>query len=643
MELQMLYDYQYTVAAIITLAVLFVISYQRRSFSNSKSNLIYFRLLYCNFFAAVLDLFTFFTISYPQNYSPFVRYASNCIYLFVYELLVMTFVKYISALTHAPKPKRLSGFAYFAVLTVDAILLLTTPFTHLIFYFDGQLSYRHGILIWVLFVPPIVLLMFSIIACIYKKYSFSSFQLITMAMIFIIMVIYSVVQLYLPRLDMGTFMLSLVLVIIYAVFENSAYYTYMHTKCLNRRAFSELMQEYARTEQNAHLMLLTIDSRPENGGIHAENEFNETIIASADLLSRCYGKNIFFISGSKFILLLDQEDAKSETDIRSEIASVLRKYQERKHLKSPLSFRIRGFYLHEIRISDDYVDHLIEMLIHSDPDVWFSDKTPEKLLFDQHIYREIEDAVQNAINEERIFVNYQPIFDTQQKRIRSAEILVRLNDPYLGAISPDVFIPIAEKKGNIFQLGEIVFRKLCDFIVKNDPPSIGIDYIEINFSMIQFGKPGLADHYIEILREYGISPSLFNIELTESAQLLTDKTVSENTEKFAAAGFAFAIDDYGSGFASSDYLFRLPFELVKIDKSLIWAAAKDPNAMIVLRNSMRTIHELNKKIVVEGVEDQQMVDIVYENHGEFIQGYFYSKPLKTDDFIKFVRAFNGFD
>ena len=58
---------------------------------------------------------------------------------------------------------------------------------------------------------------------------------------------------------------------------------------------------------------------------------------------------------------------------------------------------------------------------------------------------------------------------------------------------------------------------------------------------------------------------------------------------------------------------------------------------------MRTIHELNKKIVVEGVEDQQMVDIVYENHGEFIQGYFYSKPLKTDDFIKFVRAFNGFD
>ena len=106
-------------------------------------------------------------------------------------------------------------------------------------------------------------------------------------------------------------------------------------------------------------------------------------------------------------------------------------------------------------------------------------------------------------------------------------------------------------------------------------------------------------------------------------------------------GIEFSLDDYGSGYSNTDYLFRFPFRIVKIDKTILWEAFKNEKAMIALRNTIRMIKELGLEIVVEGVENQEYVDYLTEEHCDYLQGYFYSKPIPDRDFLELLRRENA--
>ena len=199
---------------------------------------------------------------------------------------------------------------------------------------------------------------------------------------------------------------------------------------------------------------------------------------------------------------------------------------------------------------------------------------------------------------------------------------------------------MAEQNGMIIEIGELVFREVCSFIKTQDMKALGLDYIEVNLSFVQCIQENLAQRLTDIMREYGIDPHQINFEITETASSVKAQTLQKNMDQLISLGSTFSMDDYGTGFATANYLVNLPFELVKIDKSILWSAMEDQDAFIILRHTVEMLNALRKKIIVEGVETQKMVEVLTEMHCDYLQGFLYSKPLPEEDFIRFLSDKN---
>ena len=167
----------------------------------------------------------------------------------------------------------------------------------------------------------------------------------------------------------------------------------------------------------------------------------------------------------------------------------------------------------------------------------------------------------------------------------------------------------------------------------------GVNYIEINLSPVQCRQVNLVDSLVGMMREYDISPEKINLEITETAQLEGAEMMKLTgiMNRLHNYGVTFSIDDFGSGFAAIDYLVRLPVDLVKIDKGILWQAMEDKVAMMVLKHTIRMIKEVDKKIVVEGVETEEMVDLLVAEGCDYLQGYYFSKPIPQEQYLEFLR------
>lgn len=252
--------------------------------------------------------------------------------------------------------------------------------------------------------------------------------------------------------------------------------------------------------------------------------------------------------------------------------------------------------------------------------------------------KEIEKAVKLAIDRDELMVYYQPIFSIEKNLYNSAEALVRLNDEKLGWISPEIFIPIAEKNGLIIALGDQILRSVCKFIRDNNLIQSSIEYIEVNISPVQLQQPDYYKTVINILEEYGVKPSQINIEITETANMVGGSDiVNENIKKIVDYGISLSLDDYGSGYSNLDYINHMPFHIIKIDKYIVWDAFENIKAGITLEYTIRMLNALNYMIVAEGVETKEQKDHLADIGCHYMQGWYYSKAVAADEFMEAIK------
>ncbi len=256
---------------------------------------------------------------------------------------------------------------------------------------------------------------------------------------------------------------------------------------------------------------------------------------------------------------------------------------------------------------------------------------------DNNVVRDMDMIIETAIAEDRFEVYYQPIYSLKEKRFNSAEALLRLKDKKYGFVSPELFIPAAEKTGSIHKIGNIVMETVCRFIGSDEFSGLGIDYLEVNLSPVQCLENDLAPNIIDTMERNKVLPEQINLEITETAADELQSTIIENISTLHNAGVAFSLDDFGTGYSNMTRIASLPFRMIKLDRSFV-ALKDNPNYSIVLENLVKMIKSLNMKIVVEGVENEDAVYKFTELGCEFIQGYYYSRPLPKNEFISFIRS-----
>ncbi len=247
----------------------------------------------------------------------------------------------------------------------------------------------------------------------------------------------------------------------------------------------------------------------------------------------------------------------------------------------------------------------------------------------------IDVVIDRALANHKFQVYYQPIYSVEQQRFTTAEALLRLIDEEYGFIPPDVFITAAEKSGAIHRIGDFVLDEVCRFISSDEYKKLGLDYIEINLSVAQCMHGDLADKVLETLRKYDVRSDQINLEITETAASYAQNVMKSNLDKLSGAGVSFSLDDYGTGYSNMRRVIQLPLKIVKLDKSFVDEQA-NPKMWCVLENTVKMLKDMDMEIVVEGVETADMADKFSAIKCDYIQGYYFSKPIPQQDFVDFI-------
>ena len=234
---------------------------------------------------------------------------------------------------------------------------------------------------------------------------------------------------------------------------------------------------------------------------------------------------------------------------------------------------------------------------------------------------------------------YQPLCNIKSAKFETAEALVRLNAEKYGLISPGLFIPYAEKIGKMLEIGNIILEKTIEFAGSERFKELDLEYVEINLSIKQLQDINLIKRINSLVEKYNAKKENINFELTETIAINGDKIVEDNIFNLAENGFKLSLDDFGVGYSNVARLFKLPFSLIKIDKMII-DQLEHNELHNVFEELIKFITKSNLKVVAEGVETKEKAEIAKALNIDYIQGFYYSKPLPEKQFIDFLNKEN---
>ena len=248
----------------------------------------------------------------------------------------------------------------------------------------------------------------------------------------------------------------------------------------------------------------------------------------------------------------------------------------------------------------------------------------------------IKNELRNALENNQFDLHFQPRINTRTQKVESFEALIRWNHTELGIVTPNEFIPIVEQNGLMGPVGFWVFLESCKRIKKINDLHQSSYKVSINFSPQQLRNVEVVEDYLEALQDLGISPSLVEIEITESIFIHNKQLVKEVIRKFREAGITIALDDFGTGFSSLNYLQEFRTDVIKMDRSFVKRITMDKESNAIASMIIELAHQLDMRVVGEGVEDTQQFEILQKMECDEIQGYLFSKPLEYSDLLKYL-------
>lgn len=346
--------------------------------------------------------------------------------------------------------------------------------------------------------------------------------------------------------------------------------------------------------------------------------------------------NIFYLGGGRFIIL-SRENADTP-----ELTARKWKRQFERQLKLsdetvPMTFTVMlipfDILKREIKRIEELINFASGRSYHENQRGNYA--ITEAILSKLQREKDIEAALKKALEHHRVEVFFQPIYSTGADRVVGAEALARLNDDNMGYIPPNEFIRVAERNGDITELGRQIFDRVCRFVNNENVVNQGIEFINVNLSPAQCLDDDLAADLSGIAFKHGVPMNMFDFEITES--FIDDhQAIVNQMTRLQASGAELSLDDFGTGASNIAQLLKLPIHVVKLDMSVVHSYFKGESKL--LPDLIQMFRNSNMKIVVEGVETVDMKTQLAEMGCDYEQGYFFSKPVPPSAFLAYLRA-----
>ena len=572
---------------------------------------------------------------------------TNYLYLFFRNGTLVLYLLFVFAITRTEFRLRspLMRCLLWAPNGVLVLLLLQNLFTHTVFNVTTAEGYTRG---------PLMIALY-IIAGIYglsaAGYSFTVRQYLpaekwaALISVFVLTVIAVIVQMIKPYYQVEMFSTSIGSLMIMLLVMRPEESIDASVNISSWKAYRDDLRNIVRSGQRVQIVVVRMGNADEIRSYIGENKFNDFVKEVADEIEGLYNRlhvriSLYFERPGTFYLILDDMGV----DVPALVPDFVDATTERvkRYADQGVRFAPKFCVIHvpdDMNTFEDIINmgHRFKRLGAHDQVLFVASGLVGSR--DYRIISHIDGILNRIITENTLEMVYQPIFDIRENRFRSAEALARIRDTEYGTISPAVFIPAAESAGLMWPIGKIILETVYRFISRHDPESLGLSYIEINLSVAQCLQRELPETIRRLQDKYGVSPSQVNFEVTETMFDNLSGVMEKNLRELAGMGYTFSLDDYGVGYSNIQRLKSLPLSLIKVDKSLVDDMFSE-DGKVIIENTVHMMQGIHKKLVVEGVETKEAVDALSSLDCDYIQGYYYSRPLSAGDFVRFMQARN---
>ena len=612
--------------------------HKRRSYKG-----LYLPLLLVATFTCVFDIFTII-FNVEGSYFFVLKYVLNGFYLVLRSLIPLLYVGYIISVTETWH--KIVNNSYIKSLialpcVISAIMTITSPLTHLIYYIDDSGLYKRGPAFFVLYIDAAIYFILCLYFCIRYSELLKPEKYIPLLSIIPSQVATVIIQLMFPHILCEMIATAISLLLIMITIEKQEEKFNPSTGLLKSEIFYDMIDNAKSVSRPYSAIFINIanhsllsDYLPLSGMVALYSSVARRLEAIGSQLK--ISAEIYDLENGLFSVVLYGDDIEFANRYASYAFETLKHDCMVNGLNLTVLPSVCVFKFPEDTKSVEQLRLLLSDLRNHKYSNGVNLASTYMKNKDYTIMANMDTILKDAIENDRFEVYYQPIYSNEKNGFNSAEALLRLITPEYGFIRPDLFIPMAEESGAIHKIGLIVLEKVCRFISSDEFKKLGLDYIEVNLSVVQCMDKNLADKILSVCKKYGVNPSQLNLEITETASIFTQRNMIKNINRLFETGYSFSLDDFGTGYSNLVRIASLPLNIVKLDKSFTWTENSE-DLKIILENTINMIKKMNMKIVVEGVETEEMLKRFKDLGCEYIQGYYFSKPLPEYDFINYIK------
>ncbi|CAK7016862.1 MAG: hypothetical protein PEGG_00689 [Paraeggerthella hongkongensis] len=634
-----------TLPEIVALIIVSIISvYSRRSHGvPSPKNRLFHACLTMTMAASIASLCSSYLIMFAPLELAAVTWLATAAHFALTPLLAATYFYYTSAVIDETRPLNRTSLALCAAPCLAYLICVAaSAATGWLFSIDATGAYHRGPFYYVAYLVAY----FYCAACLFvvalsrdsirrdARRILATFPLLAFAVVF--------AQQMFPQHLLSGAAAACALLIIYLYLQNKRLSVDLLTGTPNRQEFLSMVSFLHDRGQGFTVVLVSISNFKFINDRFGNENGDRFLQEFASFLSAIKGcASLYRYSGDQFAFVFDERACKDRdaSEAASDVVEQLRQSLCRTWSIGAQSYSI-GFVMGVVSHPDiadnpqdvsaalEYAVARAKALEPGTPCMC----TPE-MIDEIHRRSAIADALRKAIAERSLSTQIQPIWFERTEEFVMAEVLCRLNDEKLGAIPPNEFISIAEQTGLIASLTEIVLEEACAFAAsyRAAHPNTSMRGVSVNFSAVQFIQNDLAETVLAIVRKHGIPPSFLRIEITESAIAANPDTVRSFMNTMNEQGVKFYLDDFGTGYSNVALMLELPFDVVKLDKSILKSIAEDDRGHLFLEHLIACFTSTGSYVLCEGVETAEQRSMLRQCGCTLMQGYLLSKPLPPSE------------
>ena len=626
----------YFVISAVVLSFTMLASFYLKYRIPTKDNKLLLLMIWMITLSSVIDLALGMNGIYYQLQRK-VSLALKTLYVLIQQFIIVSYAVYI-IITTEQKIGKWTKLVLGLLNVYGLVLIVMNIKCQWLFGIDEQGYYVRSEQVYLYYIVAIVYLLFSLQHLLRFGKVVEWSKKISLYMFIILPYLCAWLQYEIPGFFIESFGMTISLLWIYLSAPRMDRMMDSETGVMNQYAFSKKIVQMLENKQNSFIMVMRFRDKSSMQSKYGLETYKKLMRETSCLLCDKAGRErVYYLQDGRFAVEVpktEEKDAKGEAD---EILKILRKtwkiYGRDIEVWAVGALLVLPSDVKNINDVYNYLEYLEIM-----PSLKNGSTYEGRHLDIAYMrrYDEIERAIDRALIQTSFDVYYQPIYSTKEKRIVAAEALLRMYDEEMGFVSPDEFIPIAEKNGKIIEIGHLVLEKVCQFLQKEDIRKYGIHYIEVNLSIIECIQKELPQRLEELMKKYKVDCTQINLEITETALAQNHEILAANMKKINEMGVTFSLDDYGTGYSTITYMMTLPFKIVKIDKSILWSSFQNEKAMIALCASINMIKDMDMEIVVEGVESEEMAAKLAELGCDYLQGFYFSKPLPEKQFKEYL-------